>query len=407
MRKQSYYAISSSCVLALLGCKRPAPAPATASAPPVAVVLQQVRVQPLQRTVQVVGTLHGDEEVVVAAKVAGHVAVVEHDVGDTVVAGTVLARIEADDYELAVAQKDAARQAALAELGLQSLPAAEFDVELVPAVTRAHIEAANAEARWRRGEAMFAEKPPLITDEESADLRTAMESARAAHAVAAAEARAKAAMAAMRTAELAQSRKALADTAIVAPPGGPWRIARRHVGVGDYVMEGRAAFDAVDTDPIKFRADVPDQWAAAVQRDQRVAVEVRAAAGPLTGQVARIAPVVDGRKRTFAVEITLANPTGRLLPGSFARGEIHTHIDAAVVFVPQDAVVVALGLSKVFTVDAGKAVEHKVTTGVHDGAWLEVTKGDLVAGDQVVTSGASRLASGVGVQVAPASGGGK
>lgn len=406
MRKQPAAAIFVFHVLVLAGCHRQA-APAAAGDPRVQVVLQPVKVLPRQRTVEVVGTLRGDEEAMLAAKVGGRVVAIEHDVGDTVAAGAVLARVEAVDQELAVGQRTAALQAALAELGLQALPTGDFDPEKVPAVSRARIEADNAEARWRRGEAMFAEKPPLITEQEHADLQTAMLSSRAAHLVAATEARAKAALAAQRAAELAQSRQQLADTAIAAPPGGPWRVGRRLVGVGDYVREGAGVFALVDVDPIKFRADVPERWSASVQKGQQVRVEVPSLPAPLAGEVARIAPVADERKRTFQVEITVGNGEGRLLPGGFARGAIVTRVDPAVVFVPQDAVVTALGLGKVFTVVDGKAVEHKVVTGEHEGAWLEVVKGDLAPGDAVVTSGAARLASGVPVVVAPPAGGGK
>lgn len=392
---------------AVTACKRQAQESAVTAETRVLVSLQPVKVQPMTRTVQVVGTLYGDEEAVLAAKVPGRIAVIEHDVGDNVGPAAVLARVETADYELAVVQKQAALQAALAELGLQALPAREFEVEKVPAVQKAQIEAKNAEQRWQRAEAMFAEKPPLITEQEHADLRTAWLSAVASRELAVTEARARLALAAVRAAELAQSQKALADTAVAAPAGGPWRIGKRLVAVGDYVKEGEALFHVVDPDPIKFRADVHERWSAAVAKGQRVAVEVPSASEPIAGVVDRIAPVADEKKRTFEVEIRIENAAGQLLPGGFARGAIATHVDPAVVFVPQDAVVTALGLSKVFTVKDGKAVEHKVTTGVHDGAFLEVTKGDLAPGDQVVTSGAARLAEGVAVRTAARAGDGK
>ncbi|HEX6813802.1 MAG TPA: efflux RND transporter periplasmic adaptor subunit [Planctomycetota bacterium] len=388
-----------------LACSRPVQGPAAEADPRVMVRLRPVKVQPLVRTIEVVGTLRGDEEAMIGAKVVGRIAAVEHDLGDVVAAGAVLARIEPADYELAVAQKQAALLAALAELGLQQLPEGEFDPDLVPAVARARIEAKNAAERFQRGELMFAEKPPLITEQEHADLKTAMLSAAAAHAAAVTASRATLALAAQRAAELAQSRQALADTEFRAPPGGPWRVGRRLVAPGDYMQEATVAFQLVDGDPIEFRADVPERWSRAVQKGQRVIVEVPSGGGPRTGIVARIAPVADARKRAFEVEISLPNGDGSLLPGGFARGLIETHTDPAVVFVPQDAVVTALGQSKVFTVKDGKAVEHEVTTGTHDGAFLEVVKGDLRAGDEVVVSGAARLAEGVPVQVAAAEAG--
>jgi RND family efflux transporter MFP subunit len=392
---------------AVAACKRQTQEPTAAADTRVLVALQPVKVQPVTRTVEVVGTLYGDEEAALAAKVPGRIAAIEHDVGDAVAPAAVLARVETADYELAVAQKQAALQAALAELGLQELPARDFDVAQVPAVQKATIEASNAEQRWQRAEAMFAEKPPLITEQEHADLRTAWLSAVASRELAVTESRARLALAAVRAAELAQSQKALADTAVAAPAGGPWRVGRRRIAVGDYVKEGDALFDVVDPDPIKFRAAVHERWSAAVRKGQKVAVEVPSGTEPVAGVVDRIAPVADAKKRTFEVEIRIDNAAGRLIPGGFARGAIATHIDPEVVFVPQDAVVTALGLSKVFTVKDGKAVEHKVTTGVHDGAFLEVTKGDLAPGDQVVTSGAARLAEGVAVRTAGRAGDGK
>ncbi|HEU4419311.1 MAG TPA: efflux RND transporter periplasmic adaptor subunit [Planctomycetota bacterium] len=394
-------------LVAVAACKRTTQEPTAAADTRVLVSLQPVKVQPVTRTVEVVGTLYGDEAAVLAAKVPGRIAAIEHDVGDAVGAAEVVARVETADYELAVAQKQAALQAALAELGLQEPPVRAFDVEQVPAVQKAWIEARNAEQRWHRAEAMFAEKPPLITEQEHADLRTAWLSAVASRELAVAETRAKVALAAVRQAELAQSQKQLADTAVAAPAGGPWRVGRRLVAVGDYVKQGDALFHVVDPDPIVFRADVHERWSAAVEKGQHVVVEVPSASAPVTGVVDRIGPVADQRKRTFEVEIRIDNSAGRLLPGGFARGAVATRVDPGVVFVPQDAVVVALGLSKVFTVKDGKAVEHKVTTGAHDGAFLEVTKGDLAPGDQVVTSGAARLAEGVAVRTAARAGDGR
>ncbi len=405
MRKQLLPVVVVPVVAAALvavACRRADDAARAVAPPPLTVVVEPVQVRAVQRTVAVVGTLRGDEHVALAAQVAGRIAAVEHDLGDRVGGGTVLARIDAGDHELAVAMREAALRSALAALGVDALPDGELDLRRVPAVERARIEAENADARSRRADAMFAEQPPLITEEEHADVRAAMASARAAHDAAVADARAQAAAAAMRAAELAMARRDLADTAITTPPGGPWRVARRRVAVGDYVMVGTPLFDVVDVDPIEFHADVPERWAAAVRAGQRVELHVPSRDAALVGEVVRLAPVADDRKRTFAVEIRVPNADGVLLPGGFARGAIATGVDDGVVFVPQDAVVTALGTSKVFTVAGGVAVEHKVAVGSHDGAWVEITRGELAPGDRVVTSGAARLAHGVDVDVAPA-----
>lgn len=407
MRKKLFAAFVTVTFLGCSACVRQAPSAPVAADPRIPVALQAVKVQPWPRTLEVVGTLHGDARSTLAAKVAGRVEAVAVDLGDTVASGAVLAKVETADYELALAQKKAALRASLAELGLDELPDGPIDVEKVPAVAKAGIEAANAKARFDRTAAMFAEKPPLVTEQEHADAAAAMAAARALHDVAAIEARSRAATCAVRAAELAIGEKALADAAITAPAGGPWRVGRRFVDVGDWVREGTALFDVVDTDPIRFRADVPERWSTAIAVGLRVQVELPSAKQPVAGVVRRISPVVDVRKRSFEVEIAIDNAQGALLPGGFAQGRIELRVDPAVVFVPQDAIVVALGASKVFTVKDGAAVEHKVVVGVHDGAFVEIEKGDLAPGDEVVVSGASRLASGVPVAASPAGGGGK
>lgn len=50
---------------------------------------------------------------------------------------------------------------------------------------------------------------------------------------------------------------------------------------------------------------------------------------------------------------------------------------------PQEAIVIFAGLSKVLTVDGGKAVERQVTTGKRSGNFVEILSG-VVAGDKIV-----------------------
>ncbi|MBY0308644.1 MAG: efflux RND transporter periplasmic adaptor subunit, partial [Phycisphaerales bacterium] len=75
--------------------RQPAGTPAPGAArPPETVELAPVRRMPVTQWVDVSGTLEPNERVLVAAKVAGRVAAVEHDLGDRVADGAVLARID-------------------------------------------------------------------------------------------------------------------------------------------------------------------------------------------------------------------------------------------------------------------------------------------------------------------------
>src|SRR5436309_845451 len=120
------------------GCKdRAAEGKAERASETVAVTLAPAHAGPVQRHVDVVGTLFGDEEATVSAKVPGRIVQIAKDVGDRVAPGQTLAQIDKTDYDLAVAQKKMAAGAALAKLGLSEMPPADFDLAKVPTVERA------------------------------------------------------------------------------------------------------------------------------------------------------------------------------------------------------------------------------------------------------------------------------
>jgi multidrug efflux pump subunit AcrA (membrane-fusion protein) len=82
-----------------------------------------------------------------------------------------------------------------------------------------------------------------------------------------------------------------------------------------------------------------------------------------------------------------------LSPGSFASGSILTRVDPNVTLVPLDAIVTFAGVSKVFTVADGKAVERKIETGERVGGDVEVLSG-MDKPEAVVIEGKNRLATG-------------
>jgi multidrug efflux pump subunit AcrA (membrane-fusion protein) len=386
---------------------------------PVAVTLAPVATRPVQRSVEVVGTLYGDEEAVISAKVPGRITTIFKDVGDRSGPGEPLAQIDRIDFELARTQQRMAVQESLAKLGLTEFPAGAFDPAKVPLVERAKLQAQNAESKFRRGEQLFKQTPPLLSEQDYADLKTAYDVARSDYDVQLLSARSILAEAGTRKSELDLAEQRLADTTVRAPAAaetaasavsaatthagaGRYAVAARHVSVGEYVREGTAMFRLVAADPIKFRAKVPERFVAQVRVGQRATVSVEAYNDVFTGQVARINPAIDLASRTFEVEVTVPNADGRLQPGGFARGSILTYTDENVLFVPREALVTFAGVSKVFTVADGKAVDHTVQVGVTLDGQVEIVKGLKAGAGDVVVGGAAKLAGGAPVTAKPA-----
>jgi multidrug efflux pump subunit AcrA (membrane-fusion protein) len=69
-----------------------------------------------------------------------------------------------------------------------------------------------------------------------------------------------------------------------------------------------------------------------------------------------------------------------------------------VTFAPAKSVISFAGISKMFTVKGGKAVEARVTTGAKRGDWVEIVSG-LKGEQQVVAEGADKLANGIPVKM--------
>lgn len=393
-------------VIALpLGCGKKSEDAAQKKAPEaIAISMAPARLQSVQRTIDVVGTLYGDEEAQLSAKVAGRITRLFADVGDRVDAGTTLAQTDPIDYELARQASLTALQQALAKLGLTDLPSASFDPTSVPTVVQARLTAENAEGRFARSEKLFNQQPPLISEQDYADAKTAAQVARAAWDVAVLNAKSILAEIRSRQADLAIAERRLSDATVRAPqpaaegPSRHYGVSARQVSVGEYVKEGTPLFQVVADDPIRFRAAVPERYLAEVKLEQPTTVRVEAYPDAFQGIVKRINPQVDRESRCFQVEIVVPNPKGLLRSGAFARGSIATRSDQNVVFVPQEAIVSFAGVRKAFTVADGKAVEHQLATGVRDGSYVEVISG-LDKPQDIVVSGASRLANGTLVSV--------
>jgi cobalt-zinc-cadmium efflux system membrane fusion protein len=77
------------------------------------------------------------------------------------------------------------------------------------------------------------------------------------------------------------------------------------------------------------------------------------------------------------------NESAALRPGAFAKADIVLAGDLRVVTVPAAAVVTFAGVEKVLTVDKGRAVEVRVTTGRRLGDRVEIVTG-IAAGTPVV-----------------------
>lgn len=364
---------------------------------PIPVELVQPERLTLPRMVRATGSLYGEDETTIAAEVAGRVIEIARDLGDPVREGEVLVRLDPMNFVLQRDERINALRQTLAQLGLVELPGEGFNVDSVPTVVAARAQAENARARAERGRLLAERTPPLISEQDYADLRTQADVAESALQTARLEAQARLAEARTLEAQVRLAEKRLADTVVRAPGdaasalaaasptndpmagaasdgGGSFdaalaarfSVAERRVSVGDFVQVGQPLVRLVDVDPIKLRVRVVERRIGTVRVGQPASIRIEAFPRPFEGVVARVSPVVDESTRSFLVEIVVPNEARLLKPGSFATAEIAIGDEEATV-VPASALVTFAGIHKLLSVKDGAVHELRVEPGARIG----------------------------------------
>lgn len=386
-----------------------------AAAIPVEVV--PIKLQPVQRVVNVVGSFTGLDELNVAPKVAGRVVKLFHDVGDVVRPGDKLVDIERIDYELARTEMQRSLEAELAKLGLTQLPEGEFDVNNLPTVVRALNVEKNAKQRLVRAEKLRQDNSISVEDYEQCATDHLVAQALRQQAIL--DARGTLASARYKASTLATADQRLIDTSVVAPlPTASttqdpehveYVIAERMVSEGEMVrgntLTVNPVFRLVIDRVLKLRALVPEHYVGDVRVGLSAEIQVDAYPGEkFPGKVVRVSPIVDRVSRTFQIEVQVPNAQRRLRPGGFAKVAVLTKTDPNARTVPVESLITFVGSSKIFVVraDKAKAIAVQPVTELPPDAngirWVEVA-GKVLPDDRVVVNGQRLLSDDVPVAI--------
>jgi membrane fusion protein (multidrug efflux system) len=349
--------IAAPLVAAAAACGgRPAADAAAPEARGLPVRVARIEARDLEDALVLTGTLKPRAQVELVAEVAARLLRVTRDEGARLAKGETLAELDDTDYRLA---HDRAK-AALA----------------VAEANRAH-----ALAEKDRADSLL--KTGGITDKDRLSAQVALQVAEASLA----QARAEAAIAATQ----------LQRTRITAPFSG--RVGQRHRDAGAMLAAGTPLYTFLDDSVLEFEARVASRELARLRLGAPVAVTVDALPGVrIPGKVARLAPLVDERTRSFKAVVEVPHREG-LVGGLFARASVAVGTARGALVVPPAALVRDGSdphRASVFVVRAGKAERQELELGVEAPEGVQVTRG-LAAGDQVVLDPPATLASGTAV----------
>jgi RND family efflux transporter MFP subunit len=391
------------------GCSHEAPKAASetkAAAEPrvVPVTVTVVTERAIQRTIEVVGTFHGMEEVTVSSKAAGRITKILHDVGDTVKAGDELLEIDDIDYRLAVEEAARSLESELAKLGLAKLPSGQVNIDELPSVIRNQALTENAKRKYQRADSLRAKN--INSQDEFEQTQTDYQVAEMNLEQARMDARSTIAAARHRNASLTMMAQKLRDTKVTVPApsnseAASFVVSERLVSEGEMVQGAPPTelFKLVVDNVLKLKVTVPERHIGDLSVGQTAAIAVDAyPRETFEGRVSRINPTIDPASRTCEIEVLVQNNDRKLRPGNFAKIAVLTSQDTQAITVPEETLVSFAGVQKIFVVRKGKAVAVEVKVGMRGDHWLEVV-GDVQPGDQVVTTGYTQLADGTAVRV--------
>lgn len=163
---------------------------------------------------------------------------------------------------------------------------------------------------------------------------------------------------------------------------------------GEVAPPGGVLVRLIQLDPAVISVSVADRDVGALSVGGEASVTAAGRAEPLIGKISHIEPAADLRTRSFEVEVEVPNAETRLRPGMIATVDFKTVAAEEAMIIPQEFLVTKLEENGVFVVEDGNIARwRRLELGSVVGAQVVVNSG-LEAGDEVVIVGHRGLADG-------------
>jgi len=278
--------------------------------PPANVVIDEARMETVERMRRVTGELRAFQRSRLAARQEGLVLELLVRAGDEVKKGQVIAELDSVLAELVVASTEA-------DVAAQQATVAERQA----AVDRAKLE-------YDRYENLVAQASASSQEYDDARLEFASAKARfqrAAADVVSAQAR------------LALDRQRIMDMTIRAPFDA--KVVMTMTDVGEWVGVGDVVAELYSVDSIEAWVDIPENIVERIADvHSPVMVQIPAISGEVEGTIRQIVPVVDKLSRLFPVRISIPNDRHVLQPGMSVTAMIPTGKREEMLTISKDAV---------------------------------------------------------------------
>lgn len=185
-------------------------------------------------------------------------------------------------------------------------------------------------------------------------------------------------------ADIEAVRIAIVKTEIRAPYSG--QLGLRSVSLGAYISPADIITTLRQVDELKLEFSVPEKYAREVKRGDKVTFRVDGGQRTHTAQIIATENSVEQTTRTLRIRALVDKANDELVPGVFARVNLHLGRNNNALLVPTQALISTALNKQIAVLKKDSVVFTVVETGVRDSAFVQITRG-LKSGDTIVTTG--------------------
>jgi RND family efflux transporter MFP subunit len=181
-------------------------------------------------------------------------------------------------------------------------------------------------------------------------------------------------------------------------------VTRRDTDIGDLITagtggNGRELFRLAAINELRVFVSVPEVYSTVVRDGGTATLTLDEFPGQtFTGTIARNASAIDPASRTLNVEVDVANPSGKLLPGAYAMVHFKVPVSGNSLTLPSNTLLFRAQGMQVGVVRNGKVQLVPVKISADHGSTVEIASG-LSPNDEIVLDPSDSLQSGQQVKV--------
>ncbi|MBF0112232.1 MAG: efflux RND transporter periplasmic adaptor subunit [Desulfamplus sp.] len=305
-------------------------------------VIMPLKLRTITESINLPGSIEPWTDLTLKSEIHGSIVEILVKEGDEVKSGEVIARVQTDDYKIALSRAEANYKLAVAELNRDKT------VYSKGIVSQAQIEAKQTNV-------------------------------------------------ALASTEIANARLMLNRCVINSPISGV--ITKLDAKKGLLLSVGDPVCQIVQMDRVKAIVGIPESDMPAVATINHVELNIKALNDlKVTGEKYFLSPISDTLSRIYRLELALENQDRKILPGMFIRANIIKQEVKKSVAIPFYSVISRGDEQFVFIEENGVAIKKEVSLGIMQG-WLVEVKEGLEAGQNLIVEGHRDIEDGQTIKV--------